>query len=380
MGNGKNTWKNRGMSLNDNFFGCAETPLWTPNMFQMSSIPVCESCVLRLTAHAAGVGAINQNLEFQESPLTTLSVNGLQYNVLISKLVMPGAHKLGNMRTPYPAELLFYFQSTTQNNKFICLCIPVDIGEDDSNTYFSTLTNDVRKNRPTLAILLEESNSFISYDGVALEYRNENSPRPRDFCDPPRTIITYYVSLSPANMTESDFNRFKQLNKAAGPPKPTTTAITSRITKLCTIVEGIKLDESPVQTDSSGQGGVSTKAMKCFRLDKKNDIVNNRVYVDGKNKPGTRLSDELLKAANGEDSDLMLEKKDASIQPGDVEKALGIILGIIVGLVIASTIAVIIYKYIFKNYLESQKLYAKIPSTADLVLPMPALPGFLSKM
>ena len=86
------------MSLADNFFGCAETPLWTPNMFDMSSIPKCTSCILRLTANSPGVGRLSATsstlLTFEESPLTTLSVNGIQHNVVSSQLSFPGLHKI----------------------------------------------------------------------------------------------------------------------------------------------------------------------------------------------------------------------------------------------------------------------------------------------
>ena len=78
--------------------------------------------------------------------------------------------------------------------------------------------------------------------------------------------------------------------------------------------------------------------------------------------------------ANG----IKIKTKKSPIQPGDIERAIGIILGIAVGIVIASTLAVIIYKYIYKGYMQGQKLYSG-PSLTSLALTPPSLPGFFSK-
>jgi len=363
------------MSLNDNYFGCAETPLWMPNMFDMSQISNCDSCILRLTASAGGVGRLMKDLTFQESPLTTLSVNGIQHNLIISYLVIPGAHKIGNNQSPYPAEAIFIFQNIQIAKKIIILCIPLDIGQGRGNSYFSTLTSEIRNDRPTLASLLDTNGSFLTYDGVSLLSRNAKEPRPRAICETP-TVSTFYVSLNQAFIKQSDFSRIKEFSHGVGPPAPATSALPARIIKLCLQIDGIQLDSSAFSSSSGSDQGISTKAMKCYRLNAEKDIVDNKVYIDGKNKPGTRLSSELARAASGED--LNVEVKESSIKPGDVEKALGIILGIIVGLVITSTLAVIIYKFVFKNYLEGQKLY-NVPTATDLAIPMPSLPGFFSK-
>jgi len=372
------------MSLIDNYFGCAETPVWAPNLFDLNTLTVCTSCILRLTSVASGNGLlriVGQNLQFEESPLTTLSVNGINHNLVSSFLVLPGAHKLGNIQTPYAAEVIFYFQNTKIAKKLISLAIPIEIGEGASNAYFSTLTADIRGDRPTLSTLLTKDTSFVSYDGASLLNRTYSDPRPSSFCDVP-TVITYYVSLTAARITYNDFVRIQKIyDKTPGPPKPTTSAMSDRMYKLCTMIRGIHLDTSSGVKKPGDGGGVSTKAMKCVRLDTEKDIVNDTVYINGKNKPGTNLSDELAKAASGIEDDAGIIKKDkeSAIQPGDIEKAIGTILGIIIGLVIASTVAVILYKFIYLKYVEQQNLYKGVPSIQSLAMPLPSLPGFFSK-
>lgn len=353
------------MSLADSYFDCNETPLWFPDAFAMSSIQTCTSCVLRIVSKLAGPGniqTISDRLVFQENPLTTLSVNGIQHNVLDSSIVFPGAHKLPGRATPCPAELIYQFQNTNVPNKYIFLHIPLDIGTGFTNRYFSTLTPDVRNDRPTLSALLSKDMSFVSFEGVSLRGRTASDIH-KAKCDPPSIILTNYLCLSPVMIAIDDYNRLKTLNGTnSGPPKPSTpSARSDRIIKLCTLINGIII-ESEFTGAPKSPYGVSTNAMKCVRLDKDRDIVGDKVYVDGKNKPGTTLSDELMyKDLNSEIG--LSANTNSSIQPGDIEKILGIVLGIIAGLTLASMIAVFIYKFIYKDYMKQQQLYSAVTST-----------------
>ena len=71
----------------DTVFGCRETPVWIPSTFDISTIPNCKSCILRLTSDIAGVGhlgARGNGLNIEENPVNTLSVNGIQHNTVVS--------------------------------------------------------------------------------------------------------------------------------------------------------------------------------------------------------------------------------------------------------------------------------------------------------
>lgn len=361
------------MPLADNFFACKETPLWAPNLFDIESIPQCTSCTLRLTSKQAGVGNLQEGLTFQESPLTTLAVNGIDHNVVNSFLTIPGAHKFGNIQEPASAELFFVFQNTKVANKRICLCIPLDIGVGPGNAYFSTLTTDIRNDRPTMATLLTPNGSFLSYDGASIVGRSADNSTPSQFCDVP-SVVTFYVSRTNANILQADYLRFVALHPLK-PPKPTGPAGKDRMYSLCTRIVGIRLDDTIPTTASAG---IPTKAMKCVRLNSKTDIVDDKVYV-GKNKPGTTLSEELAKAASGDDSKVLLQSNhSSSLHPQDIEQTIGILLGVILGLVVASTIAVFIYTFIYKRYAENQ-LYTGVPTMKSFAVPIPPLPGFFSK-
>ena len=366
-------------SIVDNLFSCTETPLWFPNTFNISTIQNCESCILRLTADIPGVGRISRNsngLNIEENPMTTLSVNGIQHNAIMTNLNFPGLHKLPGRREPFLGEINIYFQNIKLPNKLICIAIPLDVGTGPANTYFSTLTEEVRNDRPTMKELISKDATFISFDSVSLLHRNEDNSRPRELCEPPKNIVTYYLSLTPALLLPADFERLSSIYQRSGarPPKPTTDAMPDRLLKLCTRIQGIRIDSANFQATKSDGGGVSTKAMKCYKLDSEKDIVGDTVYVDGKNKPGTTLSDELMKAATdmSDDVDVTL---DPPIKARDVERTIGIALGVSIALVITATIAIYVYKFIFKGYLQAQH-YSGMPTLSNLAIPLPSLPGY----
>ena len=365
------------MVIADSYFTCKETPLWIPTTFDLDSIPTCTSCVLRLSSPSAGLGNLQADLSFSESPLTTLSINGIQHNAVGSILTIPGAHKFGNQQSPWEAELFVYFQNTTVAKKLIWLCIPLEIGKGPANSYFSTLTQEVRNDRPTLSSVLTKDCTFLSYEGASMAGRTFEDPRPTSMCDVP-SIVTYYVAMKPAQILGTDIARLRTIGISFGKklPKPVTSAGAKDVYRLCTRIQGILLDQP---TGLQSDGGVPTKAMKCVRLDSKQDIVGDKVYI-GKNKPGTALSAELVAAASGQtDTDtLLLQNQETAIQAGDIEYVLSIVIGVIIGIVVAATITVFIYTFVYVRYAENQ-LYSGIPKLESLALPLPSLPGFFFK-
>jgi hypothetical protein len=259
----------------------------------------------------------------------------------------------------------------------VWLCIPLEIGKGPANAYFSTLTQEVRNDRPTLSSVVASDCTFLSYEGANLKNRTFDDPRPTSMCDVP-SIVTYYVAMIPAQILSTDFVRLQELGKSVGtkPPKPVTPAGAKDVYRLCTRILGIQLDNQKKDTGTS-DGGVPTKAMKCVRLDSKKDIVGDKVYI-GKNKPGNFLSAELAAAASGQVDTETLLQQDAAIQAGDIEYILAIVIGVIVGLVVAATITVFIYTFVYKRYAENQ-LYSGVPTLDSIALPLPSLPGFFLK-
>lgn len=361
------------MSLEDTMFGCAETPLWIPPLADKSSIQVCRSCTLRLTAKIAGPGNCSETREgglyINENPMTSLAVNGIPHNLVFTLMLFPGAHRLFDREVPSDAELYCLFQNSSNPNIRILLCLPVDIGEDPSNKYFSTLGTEIRKDRPTLATLFSEDAEFLSYKGAPTFGRNAQNPRLKDFCDPIRIPMTHYVSLTPTFIQANDFLRLRSMvSKDNAPPKPLADVTQARLTKLATLVKGMRIDSQ----ESDKAGGISTAAMKCYRLNPEKDIVNNRVYVGGKNKPGVRtLANELERAASDMSSTSV---PPSSIQPRDIERIVGIVLGVTIGVVLCATVAVLLWNGTFTNYLNAQKLYNNPVSASKLSMKLPALP------
>jgi hypothetical protein len=119
---------------------------------------------------------------------------------------------------------------------------------------------------------------------------------------------------------------------------------------------------------------VSTKSLKCYRIDKRRDVINDKVYVGDQKKPGRTLDQEIADNAidlSGSDVD---PTTGNSVRPGDIETILGIVLGVTVGVIVCATIAFLIWKYTFSNYLYAQKLYNSPLSAASLSVKVPSLP------
>jgi len=319
------------------------------------------------------------SLVFTESPLTTLAVNGVQHNLINSYMVFPGAHRLPGRNEVCVAEVFFCFQNTKVAGKVICLAVPLDIGKGSSNSYFSTLTTEVRGDRPPVSTLLTKKTTFLSFEAITYQPRNSTDSRPKNVCDPPLAVLTYYVSLQPAKILDGDLGRLKSFYGAKpGPPKPTGPAMAPRLLKLCTLIRGITLDTIQSGSAGSSKYGVNTNAMKCYRLDKEHDIIDDKVYIDGKNKPGTILSDELQNAALGVDITDGTDTTDSPIQPGDVESILAIVIGGILALVVCASVAVFLYRTVFRSYMQNQTLYPTVPSIPSMAI-QPPLPGFFSE-
>jgi carbonic anhydrase len=307
---------------------------------------------LRLNAQVAGPGNVTRHdsgLILNENPQTTLSVNGIQHNLLESFIHMPGAHRLQGQQETHEMEVALYFRDET-GQKTVCLCIPVKVGA--ANPYFAAL-NQVRRNRPTVGSLVSPTSSIISYRGADMRGRSGRDSRPRTQCDPVARIVTYYVVMTPADIAAADYQRLTSIAKdVAGPPKPITEIIESRY-KLLTRIDGIKVVNS-TQVATTSDGGVSTKAMKCYRLDTDKDIVNDKVYIGGA-RPGSTLDDELSgKLATDADAE---DTADTSVQPGDIEKWIGIIIGSVIAIVIVAFIIYVVWSGSFRDYVKVQRMY-----------------------
>ena len=363
----------RSMPSDDMHCSCAETPLWMPPLFTADQLPPCLSCSLRLTSKIAGPGAVSSTrngLSVSENTTVNLSVNGVNYNLVESYLVFPGAHKLPGRQNPCDAEYLLYFNNSLYAHETgIVLCLPIDIGPGSGTDYFQRLDTTVRNDRPTLSTILPPDAQYLSYLGADLKGRSKSDARPRALCEPIKRTVSYYVALTPARMEAPDYQRLRSLQSPddyAGPPVPLTDALKSRILKLATLVPALKCD---AKTASSNDPGVATKALKCFRVDKDKNIINNKVYVGDQGPPNTTLEDEL--AGKGE-----APEAPSAIQPGDVENVLGIILGVVAGICGAALIAFYLWKRTFSGYLARLSMPGAPAAPGESSLPsLPSLPS-----
>ena len=335
------------MPTDDMHCSCAETPIWIPPLFTADQLPPCLSCSLRLTSKIAGPGAVSSTrngLSVSENTTVNLSVNGINYNLVESYLVFPGAHKLPGRQSPCDAEYLLYFNNSLYARETgIVLCLPIDIGPGPGTDYFKRLDTTVRNDRPTLATILPPDAQYMSYLGADLKGRSKSDARPRAVCEPVKRVVSYYVALTPARIEAPDYQRLRSLQSPddyAGPPVPLTDTMKARILKLATLVPALKCDAKTSAKDP----GVATKALKCYRVDKDKNIINNKVSVGDQAPPNTTLEDELNRKED-------LSEAPSAIQPGDVEYVIGIILGVLAGICGAALIAFYLWKRTFSGYL-----------------------------
>jgi len=369
------------MSIEDNLFTCGETPIWIPSTFDENALPKCISCTVRLTAKLAGPGNVNTRAEgllLNENPTVTLALNGIQHSLVETILTFPGAHRYKGRPNPCVAELFLYFQNTRDFTQHACVAIPLDIGKGSTNRYFSTLDTGIRNDRPTVASVFPTESKYLLYKGADLRGRTGDDPRPRALCEPVKKVITYYLALTPSLILAKDLARLQALSgaadavgKATGPPKPVSEVVQARLLRLGTLVDEIKIDTT--SDDAKTDAGISTNAMKCYKLDPSKDIVKEKVYVGGVDRPGDRtLAEELAKATTQFSED---EASNGSIKPGDIENTLGIVMGVIVGVVVCAVLAYLLWKHVFTNYLQTQRLYNVPISATSITESLPKVSG-----
>lgn len=360
-------------SIQDSYFGCAESPVHIPENYALSQIPPYKSARLRLVSQIAGPGTVSSRadgLAVDENPTTSFSMNGVQYNLRECVLMIGGAHKLVGRPSPCVAELAVYFTNFEDGKTTVCLSLPIDIGVGPANKYFATLGESTFKGRPTLGSIVPGSAQVLVYKGADLRGRTASSSQPRNLCDPVKAITTYFVCMTPIMMGAPDYKRL--MDRAGkglkGPPKPLAPLTQSRVTQLCSLVNGIALVVAPPLGNKLGTSpsdptdpGIPTAAVKCYRLNPEKDIVNGKIYIGGKGVP--------FKTPSEPD----IDQKASSIKPGDIQQWIGIILGIMGGIFICAFIAVKLYGTTFTNYFGVQNLYKNPVSASALTSSFPTI-------
>ena len=336
-------------SLTDSYFGCKEAPVWLPTLFTSNMLNECSSCTLRINAPAAATGTVYSDpmgLTIDESPLIILSVNGIQHSLIETRLCIPGAHRLEGRQTVCDAEIIATFRDTNKPDKFVNLCLPVDTGNE--NKYFSTLNKGALKNRPAFTTLLTQSSYFFMYTGPDIRGRSAKDSRPRIACDPVKQRIDYYVCETPIKIAADDLKLLtdKAGKDRNGPPKPLSEVTPGRIRSLGLRIKRITVEGPATASGTTRDGGVSTSAMKCYKLNADKDIIGDKIYVNHKENTSS-LADELTNAAVNFDEEI---PSVASIQPGDIQQILGIVIGVILGVLTISLIVYIAYRVGFKGY------------------------------
>jgi len=344
------------MSITDTIFSCSETPVWTPATLDPSILPPCLSCTLRLSSKLPGTGSCTPNifgLVVNENPTTEFVINGARYNLIATYLCFPGLHRLYGHQVVCDAELVVEFRHVSELGKYASLSVPLT-KDAVGSAYFHTL-GQITSSRPVLSSLIPEDSKILSYPGPSIDGRSALDLRPNSVCAPIARPTNWYVVLDPVEISFADFDRLYGLCDKSilkGPPKPLADISAARAARLLTIIAEITLEGSE-SLQPADEGGKSTSALKCYRIDPETDIENDKVYIGGKTKKKTTLQKELERAAelSGDTPD------DGTIKPGDIERIVGIILGVTIGIILCAFIAFFIWRGTFSHYLPVLKLY-----------------------
>lgn len=345
-------------------FGCEHTPLQFPPGFDIATIPDCSSCVLRLVAPTAAASPRllphRLGAQFEESPLTTLYSNGIEYNCREAYLCVPAAHKLpgmGDVRNsrgdPLFCEALLYFQGILHPNKVVCLsvlCTAAPAGTAGDTTYFDALGGEGAARRTSLQSVFTKEDTFLSYVGADIRGRSADAATPRAICNPVTTPVTYYVLSRVVRIAARSYAGL--VTGIQGPdykgPPPAQPPLHPLLSTNVTRIQGLRLGDE--RATSAGSSGVSTAAMKCYRLDTRRDIVDGKVYVGGKGAPASTLAKELENAAT--DVSYAALHADGGIKPGDVERVTGIVVGVLLGLLLVAAITYYVLRGTFGRSYE----------------------------
>jgi hypothetical protein len=330
---------------------CEKTPIRFPESgVSLKDIPENKTCKLRLVAKQAGPGKLmDAGFGFIVDETTTASLyyNGVQYDIKQTHFVVNNADTTatGTIRLPgYSvgnAEMYIYFESRTTKDT-ICLVVVLQKSSKDGHPYFTTL-GLIDRNKQSLATLFTTNTPLMEYRGVDLRERGtQKSPK----CPEKMGTVRYIVSTVPVKIDESAFSRILRLLNAGksgypytsgnGLPVAASEITTSDASSAFTRISGILLDGVSTPTESDGK---LLKQMQCRRLDVQKDVKDGKVYIGGKKRAGdTTLAQELEAAADPTKN--LTGAPSQSIQPGDIETVVAIVIGVLVSLVI---IAVIVY-------------------------------------
>lgn len=344
---------------------CAETPVWTPSSFDPSTLPPCVSCKLRLSCLAAGPGSIQASVfgyTVDENPTTVLTINGIQYSLIKSELVLPGLHRLYGRSAVCDMEYVLTFRNTSDISKTVLFCIPIAIGVGQGNSYFTKL-GIIGSVQPVLTTLVTPDTAILTYPGASIYGRTKNSAAPTAVCAPVAYPVTYYVLLKPAFITSTDYTRLRGQvgSQYVGGPAPNSELTQTRATSMLTYISSIALGSGTSGGGGGGrEGGVSTSALKCYKIDPTKDVKGDKVYIGGAPNENTLAKE--LQAAASSNSDTLPDT--ATVQPGDIEQIIGIVVGVLLAVFICAIIAYNIWKGTFSKYLSVLKLYRTPPEEA----------------
>jgi hypothetical protein len=169
---------------------CEETPLTWPPSVEISDIPVCNSCgikidtpypgTLKILTRRQGAG-VGDGVNIEESNTISADYRGQIYSLDEAIFHTPGLHIFPGQKDFYPAEYHIHMStsSTQKPQRAITIVIPVSHMVNDvssQSNYFASMskTIDPTAKRPTLTTLFRGAINMIQYEGPDIRGRTSS--------------------------------------------------------------------------------------------------------------------------------------------------------------------------------------------------------------
>lgn len=276
---------------------CAQTPLAWPSTVQLSDLPVCTGCAIKIdsphsgslqvTTRRAGDG-VGDGVSVDEARNSVaVDYRGQRYTLMDAIFHTPGQHVFPDQSDVYPAEYCLHFQTFAAPQRKLTLVIPVSHqvagpGAD----YFAAVRAqpDPAATRPTLLSLFKSPTiDTVQFLASELRGRTSEQPAPADACDVTAMENMVALVLQPCQIRATDLERIPREGSLSSDPrdlpvqprlKPTDTVSRAQLLSVAVLGRPGLQVASPVLRTPTSTSPPQTE-LECYPLQVKNgkDVI-----------------------------------------------------------------------------------------------------------
>lgn len=212
---------------------CAQTPLAWPSTVQLSDLPVCNGCAIKIdsphagslqvTTRRAGDG-VGDGVSVDEARNSVaVDYRGQRYTLMEAIFHTPGQHVFPGQSDVYPAEYCLHFQTFAAPQRKLTLVIPVSHQISGPGAdYFAAIRAqpDPAATRPTLLSLFGSPMiDTVQFLAPELRGRTSEQPAPSDSCDSTAMENMIAFVLQPCQIRATDLERIPREGSLSSDPR-----------------------------------------------------------------------------------------------------------------------------------------------------------------